>query len=122
MRVALFITCLADTLYPDAGRATVEVLERLGHEVVFPEEQTCCGQMHANTGYRAEAIPLVRRFARAFGESGADAIVCPSGSGAAMVHDQYRDLAAESGDAALAAAVQDVVPKVFELSQFLVGE
>ena len=122
MRVALFITCLADTLFPDVGRATVTVLERLGHEVVFPEEQTCCGQMHANTGYRAEAIPLVRRFARAFGESGADAIVCPSGSCAAMVHDQYRALATESGDAALAAAVQEVVPKVFELSQFLVGE
>ena len=122
MRVALFITCLADTLFPDVGRATVTVLERLGHEVVFPEEQTCCGQMHANTGYRAEAIPLVRRFARAFGEAGADAIVCPSGSCAAMVHDQYRCLAAESGDAALTAAVEEVVLKVFELSQFLVGE
>jgi L-lactate dehydrogenase complex protein LldE len=51
MRVALFITCLADTLFPETGRATVRLLERLGHEVDFPEEQTCCGQMHFNTGY-----------------------------------------------------------------------
>ena len=59
MRVALFITCFNDTLFPATGRATVEVLERLGHEVVFPEVQTCCGQMHFNTGYQREAIPLV---------------------------------------------------------------
>ncbi|HEY6763050.1 MAG TPA: (Fe-S)-binding protein [Baekduia sp.] len=122
MRVALFITCLADTLFPDVGRATVAVLERLGHEVVFPLEQTCCGQMHANSGYRREAVPLVRRFVRAFGEAGADAVVCPSGSCAAMVRDQYRGLAAESGDAALIGAVESLVPRVFELSEFLVGE
>src|ERR1700754_4787634 len=110
MRVALFITCLADTLFPDVGRATVAVLERLGHEVVFPEEQTCCGQMHANTGYRREAIPLVRRFVRAFGDEPAGAIVAPSGSCAAMVHDQYAALARESGDPGLERAVADVVP------------
>ena len=57
MRIALFVTCFDDTLFPEAGRATVEVLERLGHEVVFPAEQTCCGQMHVNTGYRDEARP-----------------------------------------------------------------
>ena len=67
MRVALFIPCIDDTLFPDTSRATVTVLERLGHEVVFPLEQTCCGQTHANSGYQLEAIPLVRRFARAFG-------------------------------------------------------
>ena len=49
-RVALFVTCLADTLFPEVGKATVTVLERLGIEVVFPLEQTCCGQMHANSG------------------------------------------------------------------------
>ena len=122
MRVALFITCLADTLFPDAGRATVEVLERLGHEVVFPEEQTCCGQMHANTGYRQEAIPLVRRFVRAFSEAAAEAVVAPSGSCAAMIHDQYGALARESGDPGLERAVAELKPRVFELSQFLVGE
>ena len=122
MRVALFITCLNDTLFPEAGKATVAVLERLGHEVVFPREQTCCGQMHANTGYRREAIPMVRRFARAFGESGADAVVGPSGSCVAMVHHQYGSLARESGDDGLVRAVEELAPRVFELSQFLVGE
>jgi L-lactate dehydrogenase complex protein LldE len=122
VRIALFVTCLNDTLFPEAGKATVTILRRLGHEVVFPEEQTCCGQMHANTGYRAEAIPLVRRFVRTFSEAGADAVVAPSGSCAAMVHDQYRALAAESGDAGLLREVEALVPRVFELSQLLVGE
>ena len=120
MRVALFITCVNDTLFPDTGRATVRVLERLGHEVVFPLEQTCCGQMHANSGYQLEAVPLVRRFVRVFGDPSYDAVVCPSGSCAAMVHDQYARLAELSGDEELARAVAAVAPKVHELSQFLV--
>jgi L-lactate dehydrogenase complex protein LldE len=62
VRVALFITCFNDTLFPETGVATVRLLERLGHEVEFPTEQTCCGQMHFNTGYQREALPLVRRF------------------------------------------------------------
>ena len=78
MRVALFITCFNDTLFPQTGRATVEVLERLGHEVEFPLAQTCCGQMHFNTGYQREAIPLVRRFVEVF--SRYEAVVAPSGA------------------------------------------
>ena len=58
MRVALFITCIGDTVTAEVGRATVTVLERLGHEVVFPREQTCCGQMHVNSGYRPAADAL----------------------------------------------------------------
>jgi L-lactate dehydrogenase complex protein LldE len=122
VRVALFVTCVNDTLFPQTARATVVVLERLGHEVVFPEEQTCCGQMHANSGYQLEAVPLVRRFVRAFDEASVDAIVTPSGSCAAMVHDQYGRLAELSGDAGLQRAVAELAPRVFELSQFLVGE
>ena len=76
-RVALFVTCLADTLFPQVGQATVTVLERLGIEVVFPLEQTCCGQMHANSGYPGEAELLARRFVEVF--DGFDAIVTPSG-------------------------------------------
>ena len=57
--MALFVTCLADTLFPDVGRATVGLLERLGHVVEFPEAQTCCGQMQINTGYVRDALPLV---------------------------------------------------------------
>ncbi len=106
MRIALFVTCLNDTFAPSAGRATVEVLERLGHEVVFPEEQTCCGQMHANTGYADLAAPLARRFARVFG--GFDAVVSPSASCVAMVRGQYPGLVGET------------VPNVYELSELLV--
>ena len=124
MRVALFITCFNDTLFPDTGRAVVALLERLGHEVEFPLEQTCCGQMHFNTGYQLEAIPLARRFVRTF--SGYDAIVSPSGSCAAMVREHYvrvAEVAAqEEGDTALAEAVARVAPRVFELSELLVHE
>jgi L-lactate dehydrogenase complex protein LldE len=66
MRIALFATCLADTLFPDVAKATVTVLERLGHEVEFPVEQTCCGQMHVNTGYQREALLLIRRYVGTF--------------------------------------------------------
>ena len=78
MRVALFITCFNDLLFPDVGKATVAVLRRLGHEVEFPDAQTCCGQMHFNTGYRDACVPLVRRFAETF--AGFDAVVTPSAS------------------------------------------
>ncbi len=78
MRVALFITCIGDTVTPQVGRATVTVLERLGHEVVFPPQQTCCGQMHINSGYRAEADALGERFMEVF--DGCEVIVSPSSS------------------------------------------
>jgi L-lactate dehydrogenase complex protein LldE len=77
VRIALFVTCLADTLFPAAARATVTLLERLGHEVVFPEAQTCCGQMHVNTGYQREALPVVRHHVTVFEPY--DVIVAPSG-------------------------------------------
>jgi L-lactate dehydrogenase complex protein LldE len=121
VRVALFITCLNDTLAPRAGIATTEVLERLGCEVVFPEEQTCCGQMHANSGYAEQALPLLRRFVETFGDPSFDAIVSPSASCVTMVHDQYPRLAEEAGDAELAEGVAALIPKVFELTGFLVG-
>jgi L-lactate dehydrogenase complex protein LldE len=122
MRVGLFITCLTDTLYPEAGKATVAVLERLGHTVVVPAGQTCCGQMHANSGYADEALPLVRNFVETFGVAGLDAVVAPSGSCVAMVRHHYARLAAEAGDPALEAAVAELAPRVFELCELLVGE
>ncbi len=91
MRIALFITCFNDTMFPGTGKAVVEVLERLGHRVDFPQEQTCCGQMHFNTGYRPEAVPLVERFARVFGEY--DTVVTPSASFAGMVRENHPVLA-----------------------------
>ena len=102
MRVALFVTCLGDTLYPQVGRAVVEVLERLGHEVVFPEKQTCCGQLHLNSGYRREAEVLAHRFEQIFG--GFDAVVAPSSSCVGTLREAFG------------------LEHVFELSELLVGK
>jgi L-lactate dehydrogenase complex protein LldE len=118
VRAALFITCFNDTLFPSVGRATVEVLERLGVDVDFPEEQTCCGQMHWNSGYQLEAAPLARRFVRTFAD--AEAIVCPSASCAGMVREAYPRLAGLAGDDDLARAAAEVIPRVYELTEFLV--
>jgi L-lactate dehydrogenase complex protein LldE len=118
MRIALFITCLGDTLFPGTGRAVVELLERLGHEVVFPEDQTCCGQMHANSGYQVEAVPMVRRFVSVF--QGEEVVVSPSASCAGMVRDQYPRLAELAGDDDLAREVEALAPRVLELSELLV--
>jgi L-lactate dehydrogenase complex protein LldE len=120
VRVALFITCFNDLLFPEAGRATVTLLRRLGHEVAFPDAQTCCGQMHFNTGYREACVPLVKRFSDVF--AGFDAVVTPSASCAAMVRHHHATVAAESGDAALAGSVEDVAPRVRELTEFLVDD
>ncbi len=102
MRVALLVTCLVDTLSPQVGRATVTVLERLGHEVVFPRDQTCCGQLHRNSGHADEAAALEERLADVFAD--AEAVVVPSGSCAAHVRAHGGALA----------------KRVFELSELLV--
>ena len=107
MRAALFITCLNDALFPAAGKATVTLLERLGVTVEFPLAQTCCGQMHYNTGYRHDAEPLARSFAQAF--AGYEYVVAPSGSCAAMVREIHPRIVPEL-----------TVPRVYELSEFLV--
>jgi L-lactate dehydrogenase complex protein LldE len=117
VRIGLFVTCLTDTMFPETGKAVVAVLERLGHQVEFPAGQACCGQMHFNTGYRAEALPMARRYVQAFG--GYEAIVTPSASCASMVHEYYPTLAAEAGDEDLARAVDEIVPRTHELSVLL---
>jgi L-lactate dehydrogenase complex protein LldE len=106
VRVALFTTCVADTIFPEAAQATVHVLERLGHEVVLPEGQTCCGQMHLNSGYRREAAGLARRFREVFGRH--DVVVAPSSSCVGTVRDLYPGLIGES------------MSRVWELSELLV--
>ncbi|GHJ32752.1 Fe-S oxidoreductase [Streptomyces hygroscopicus subsp. sporocinereus] len=121
MRVALFITCVNDTLYPRTGQAVVTLLERLGVQVGFPDGQSCCGQPQFNTGYRHETEPLVRRYAAAF--RGYDYVVVPSGSCAAMVRDNYPRIAAkaaaEGRGQELAEAAAEAVPKTYELTEFL---
>jgi L-lactate dehydrogenase complex protein LldE len=102
VRVGLFVTCLGDTLFPSTGQAVVTLLERLGVEVAFPEEQTCCGQMHLNSGYADEGLALARRFAGVF--DGYEAVVTPSASCAGMIREQ---LGAEA-------------PPVYELSELVV--
>jgi L-lactate dehydrogenase complex protein LldE len=105
MRIALFVTCVNDLFYPGTGKAVLTVLKRLGHEVDFPLAQTCCGQMHANSGHPAQATPLARNFAAVF--RGYDAVVAPSGSCVAMVRDGYPRLGVRP-------------PEVYELSELLV--
>jgi L-lactate dehydrogenase complex protein LldE len=106
VRIALFVTCLGDTLFPEAAKATVRVLERLGHEVVFPEEQTCCGQMHLNSGYRDEARALAKRFLDVFADC--EVVVSPSSSCVGTVRELYPEL------------VGSTHPEVYELSELLV--
>jgi L-lactate dehydrogenase complex protein LldE len=118
MRVALFVTCLADAMFPEVGKATVRVLERLGQVVEFPAEQTCCGQMHVNTGYQKQALPLVERFVEVF--SSYDAIVAPSGSCVGSVRHQHSMIAKRFGSSELVQQVDAVAAKTYELSEFLV--
>ncbi|GAA3937347.1 (Fe-S)-binding protein [Actinomadura viridis] len=120
MRVALFVACFDDAMFPGTGRAVTALLERLGHEVSFPPGQTCCGQMHWSGGYHREAAGLARGFAEAFAAASGDGrvVVTPSASCAATVRHAYPRIARASGDTGLARAVEDLA--VYELSEFLV--
>lgn len=115
MTVELFVTCLNDALFPETGMATVRLLERLGHTVRFDERQTCCGQMHLNSGYQKEALELVRRFVEIF--ENAEAVVAPSGSCVAMVRELYPRVAEWAHDEKLAERARKL--RVYELSEFL---
>ena len=118
MRIALFVACYNDTLFPETGIAVTEVLERLGHTVVFPQAQTCCGQMHYNTGYHREAVPIVRRFVEIFGD--AEVVCVPSASCVAMMREHYELIARGERDQGFLAAVQSLLPRIFEFSELLV--
>ena len=123
MRIALFATCIADSMFPQAPQATVAILERLGHEVVFPESQVCCGQMHANTGYFTQASSLIRNHVRTFepvldGEW--DAVVVPSGSCAGATRHEQALVAEHVGDSALARRSKEVAARTYELSELLI--
>ena len=116
MRVALSVACFDDALFPDTGRAVAILLERLGHQVVFPPGQTCCGQIHWTAGYHREAAGLARAYARAF--EGGDVVVAPSASCAAAVRDAYPKMARAVRDPGLARAAEGLA--VYELTEFLV--
>ncbi|MFZ0305397.1 MAG: (Fe-S)-binding protein [Terracidiphilus sp.] len=120
MRASLFITCYNDTLFPETGRAVVALLERLGVELDFHPKQTCCGQMHANTGFRAEAFSQAKRFVRLYRD--AETVVIPSSSCVAMIRDQYPGLFDELGNEQLLSEFRALVPRVYELSEFLIDK
>jgi L-lactate dehydrogenase complex protein LldE len=114
VRVGLFVTCLADLVAPEVGVATARVLQRAGHEVVFPEGQTCCGQPAFNSGYREEAARVLRTTLRALAGAEAEAYVCPAGSCTTMIRTFAAELVgADDPD------LRAVAPKLFELSEFL---
>jgi L-lactate dehydrogenase complex protein LldE len=123
MRIALFVTCLGDSLFPEVGKATVAVLERLGHQLVFPQGQTCCGQMHTNTGYQGQALGLIEHHVAIFESAlseGAEAIVAPSGSCVGSARHQHAMVARRAGDEALAVRAEAVAAATYELSELLV--
>jgi L-lactate dehydrogenase complex protein LldE len=118
MRIALFSTCLVDGMFPEVGKATVALLRRLGHQVDLPLSQTCCGQMHVNTGYPAQALPLVRNYAQTFADY--EAIVAPSGSCTGSIRHQHADVAERFDAPKLAEQAREVAARTYELSEFLV--
>lgn len=125
-RVALFVTCIVDTLYPDVGMAAVELLERHGATVIFPEAQTCCGQPAHNAGHSKEALATARHFLKVFHplvrNREIDAIVAPSGSCVAMVKHGYKMLGELHAEPGFLEQVADVSSVTYELTEFLVDQ
>ncbi len=119
MRIALFATCIVDAMYPRVALATVRILERLGHEVVFPPGQGCCSQMHVNSGYLDDALPVVRNHVEAFSDADYDVAVAPSGSCVASLKHQQPMVARAGGDETLAVDAERIAGNTYELSQLL---
>lgn len=120
MRIALFSTCIVDGMYPKVAKATVDILERLGHEVVYPQGQTCCSQMHVNSGYFDDAYPIVKNHVESFEEWDFDVAVAPSGSCVASLDHQQPMIAERKGDDDLARRANQLASRTFELSELLI--
>lgn len=120
MKVALFATCIGDIMFPDAATAAARVLTRLGCDVVFPPQQTCCGQMHVNTGYQKEILPQLDNYADAFSDPSIDYVVAPSGSCAGAVRHQHPMIAARYGTRDQVHAAKACANKTLDLSEFIV--
>jgi L-lactate dehydrogenase complex protein LldE len=117
MKIQLFITCLNDALFPRTGIATTEILERLGHTVEFDPRQTCCGQMHLNSGYTDEAVKLAERWLDIY--ESAECIVSPSGSCVANVREMFAHAGRWTHNSSLVDRAAKMEGKLFELSEFL---
>lgn len=111
MKVAFFVTCLADHYFAEAAADAVRLLRHLGCDVTFPADQTCCGQPAYNAGRTDDARAMARHALDVFEDDDAEAVVLPSGSCATMVKKFYPRIAGEAG--ALAA-------RTYELAEFLV--
>ena len=111
----MFVTCVVDQLFPRAGLAMADVLERLGYQVDFPEDQTCCGQPAFNSGYHPPAQGIARHFLSVF--KGSEYIVVPSGSCTTMISHHYEELFQDQPEAL--AEVRRLMPRVWEFSKFL---
>ncbi|WP_459587835.1 (Fe-S)-binding protein [Corynebacterium camporealensis] len=120
MRIALFATCIGDGLFPDVHKATALTLSRLGHEVIFPEQQTCCGQMHINTGYQEQAFNIIRTYIDAFADPSIDYVVAASGSCVGAVREQHVRLAERFGTLADVDGAKQAANKTVDLPEFLV--
>lgn len=116
MKVSLFVTCLCEMFYSDVAKDVVEVLERLGCEVDFPETQVCCGQPAYNSGYIKDAAKGAKQMIKTFENS--EYIVCPSGSCAAMFKE-YPDMFKD--DPQWRARAEAIADKTFEFTQFIVN-
>ncbi len=119
MKVALFVPCYVDLIYPQVGVSAVRVLRKLGVEVTYPEGQTCCGQPAFNSGFLEEAKGVARHFLDVFEKENFDYIVCPSGSCAAMVSHYYPFIFKELPEDREHA--ETLAPRVREFSDFLVN-
>ncbi len=115
-RVSLFVTCIVDMVYPAVGMSVVDILEHLGVEIDFPENQTCCGQPGYNSGYRNDAREVALHFLRVFAD--ADVIVVPSGSCAAMIRHEYLTLFAD--DPVWLPHAQRAASITWEFTEFIV--
>lgn len=115
MKVTLFATCLVDMFQTNVGKATVEILERLGCEIDFPETQICCGQPAYNSGYVEKAKGSMKHMITAFKD--AEYVVTPSGSCATMFKE-YPNVF--KGDPKWEQPAKDLADKTYELTQFIV--
>jgi L-lactate dehydrogenase complex protein LldE len=118
MKISLFITCLSDVLRPEVGQATVRLLRRLGHEVDFPQNQTCCGQPFFNSGFADLAREQAKQTIRALDNG--QTVVVPSGSCAAMIKIEYAHLLADNPEWSQRGA--ELASRTFELADLLVNQ
>lgn len=115
MKVSLFSTCLSDILFANVAKDTLEILERVGCEVDYPMEQTCCGQPAYNSGYLQEAKQSMKQMMKAFKHS--EYVVGPSGSCVGMLKEYPKIFA---GDPEWEEEAKAFAAKCYEITQFLV--